>query len=55
MYDSLLMDDISVQVYDAFVEYVANEEKRVERLKRVGFWSLQLVFQVLLMSLGLIA
>jgi distribution and morphology protein 31 len=55
VYDSLLMDDISVQVYDAFVEYVANEEKRVERLKRVGFWSLQLVFQVLLMSLGLIA
>lgn len=55
IYDSLMMDDISIQVYDAFAQYVANEEKRVERLKRVGFWSLQLVFQVLLMSLGMIA
>ncbi|CCH40474.1 Mitochondrial distribution and morphology protein 31 [Wickerhamomyces ciferrii] len=55
VYDSLLMDDMSIEVYDAFANYVANEEVRTLRMKRVGFWTLQVIFQALLMSLGAIA
>lgn len=55
VYDSLLMDDMSIEVYDAFANYVANEEVRSIRIKRVGFWTLQILFQALLMSLGAIA
>ncbi|EDO16046.1 hypothetical protein Kpol_1067p18 [Vanderwaltozyma polyspora DSM 70294] len=55
MYDSLLMNDLSAQVYDAFAEYVADERRRSVRLRRVGFWSLQLILQLILMSLGAIA
>lgn len=55
VYDSLLMDDMSIEVYDAFANYVANEEVRTVRIKRVGFWTLQILFQLLLMSLGAIA
>ena len=52
VYDSLLMDDISEEVYDNFVDYVADEEARLIRVKRVGFWSLQLLLQVVLFGLG---
>lgn len=52
VYDSLLMDDISEEVYDNFVDYVADEEARVARMKKVGFWSIQLLFQVIVFGLG---
>lgn len=52
VYDSLLMDDISEEVYDNFVDYVADEEARLARMKKVGFWSLQLMFQVIVFGLG---
>lgn len=55
IYDSLLMDDISAEVYDGFVRYVADEQKRNERLKKIGFWSLQFFLQLILWSLGTIA
>lgn len=55
IYDSLLMQDLSAQVYDAFTEYVADDREKSVRLKRVTFWSLQIVLQVILMSLGAIA
>lgn len=55
MYDSMLMDDMSIEVYDAFAEYVANEDVRTMRMKRVLFWGLQTLIQVMLMSLGAIA
>lgn len=55
LYDSMLMDDMSIEVYDAFADYVANEEVMTLRMKRVAFWSLQALIQVLLMSLGAIA
>ncbi|CDO92202.1 unnamed protein product [Kluyveromyces dobzhanskii CBS 2104] len=55
IYDSRFMDDLSAEVYDAFAEYVADEERINLRMKRVGFWSLQLLIQVILMSLGAIA
>lgn len=52
IYDSLLMDDISEEVYDNFVDYVADEEARMARMKKVGFWSIQLLFQVIVFGLG---
>lgn len=54
-YDSMLMDDISIEVYDAFANYVADEQVRSLRIKRVTFWTLQVLIQALLMSLGAIA
>ena len=55
IYDSRLMDDLSAEVYDAFADYVADDERINLRMKRVGFWTLQLIIQVVLMSLGAIA
>ncbi|KAI3402440.2 MDM31 [Candida oxycetoniae] len=55
VYDSLLMDDISEEVYDNFVEYVVDEEARIMRVRRVGFWSLQLFLQVILLGIGALA
>lgn len=55
IYDCLLMSDLSAEVYDAFADYVADDRKRSVRLMRVGFWSLQIILQVILMSLGAIA
>ncbi|CAK7909073.1 mitochondrial distribution and morphology protein 31 [[Candida] anglica] len=52
VYDSLLMDDISTEVYDNFVDYVANEEARLVRMKKLGFWTLQVLLQVLVIGLG---
>ncbi|CUM66133.1 uncharacterized protein PRCAT00003790001 [Priceomyces carsonii] len=51
VYDSLLMDDISEEVYDNFVDYVGDEEKKLVRVRKVGFWSLQLLFQLIVFGL----
>ncbi|AAS50705.1 ABL066Cp [Eremothecium gossypii ATCC 10895] len=55
IYDSKLMDDLSAEVYDAFADYVADQERKNLRMKRVGFWSLHIIIQLILMSLGAIA
>lgn len=55
IYDSLLMDDISEEVYDNFVDYVANEEARLVRMRKVAFWSLQLLVQFIVFGLGTVA
>lgn len=55
IYDCLLMEDLSAEVYDAFANYVADDERRSLRMKRVGFWSLQIIIQLILVSLGAIA
>lgn len=52
VYDSLLMDDISEEVYDNFVDYVADEQARYFRMKKVGFWSVQLLLQLIVFGLG---
>lgn len=52
VYDSLLMDDISEQVYDSFVNYVADDEARLVRVRKVAFWSVQLLVQVIVFGLG---
>lgn len=50
-YDSLFMDDLSESVYQGFYEYVIDEKLRNERLRKVGFWSLQFMLQFILWSL----
>lgn len=55
IYDCLLMEDLSAEVYDAFAKYVADDNRKSLRMKRVGFWSLQILIQLILVSLGSIA
>lgn len=55
IYDSLLMDDISEEVYDSFVDYVANDEARLVRMRKVAFWSVQLLVQLVVFGLGALA
>lgn len=55
LYDSRLMDDLSAGVYDAFAVNIMDDEARALRMRKVGFWSLQLAAQLLLLSLGAIA
>lgn len=52
VYDSLLMDDISEEVYDSFVNYVADDEARLVRMRKVAFWSVQLLVQLIVFGLG---
>lgn len=52
VYDSLLMDDISEEVYDSFVNYVADDESRLLRMRKVAFWSVQLLVQFIVFGLG---
>lgn len=55
IYDSMLITDLSAEVYDAFAEYVADNNRNNVRIVRVGFWSLQILIQLILMGLGAIA
>lgn len=55
MYDSRLMDDLSEAVYDAFAVNAMDDEARMMRMKKIGFWALQLAAQLVLLSLGAIA
>lgn len=55
MYDSRLMDELSEGVYDAFAVNVMDDQARVLRIKKVGFWALQVAAQLILLSLGAIA
>lgn len=55
MYDSRLMDDLSEAVYDAFAVNAMDDEARLARMKKIGFWALQLGAQLVLLSLGAIA
>lgn len=55
IYDSMLNDDLNEKVFESLQEYVVDDERRSLRLKKIGFWSLQLVLQAILVSLGSIA
>ena len=48
VYDCGLMDDSSVEVYAAFARDVEDQQSRVRRLKKVGFWTLSMVIHALL-------
>ncbi|RLV93130.1 Mitochondrial distribution and morphology protein 31 [Spathaspora sp. JA1] len=52
IYDSLLMDDMSEEVYDNFADYVIDEEERLTRMRKVAFWSFQLLAQFIMFGLG---
>ncbi len=47
-YDCGLMDDCSAEVYAAFARDVVDQQTRVRRLKKVGFWTLSMVVHALL-------
>lgn len=53
-YDCFLMDDVSEQMYLEFEDYAIDEELRVQRLKKIGFWTLQVMLQVVLFGLSTI-
>lgn len=47
-----LMTDMSAEVYDAFARDVENQQSRVRRLKKVGFWTLSLAVHALFMGMA---
>lgn len=52
IFDSGLMDDLSRETYEAFVRDIGDSERRFRRMKRVGFWTLQLAAQALFVGLA---
>ncbi|CCE65384.1 hypothetical protein TPHA_0L00280 [Tetrapisispora phaffii CBS 4417] len=55
VYDSLLISDMQVKVYEAINAYVDDDRRKHQRIRRVGFWSLQIILQMFLLGLGSIA
>ena len=52
IFDSGLMDDLSVETYEAFAKDVVDNQARMRRLKKVGFWSVSLAIQALFMGMA---
>ncbi|KAI1105531.1 mitochondrial distribution and morphology proteins-domain-containing protein [Jackrogersella minutella] len=52
IYDCGLMDDTSAEVYAAFARSVEDQQSRVRRLKKVGFWTLSLAVHALFMGMA---
>jgi distribution and morphology protein 31 len=52
IFDSGLMDDLSVETYEAFAKDVVDTQARMRRLKKVGFWSISLAIQALFMGMA---
>ncbi|KAI0878872.1 mitochondrial distribution and morphology proteins-domain-containing protein [Hypoxylon argillaceum] len=52
IFDCGLMDDTSAEVYDAFARDVEDQQSRVRRLKKVGFWTLSLAIHALFMGMA---
>ncbi|KAI1828717.1 mitochondrial distribution and morphology proteins-domain-containing protein [Xylaria intraflava] len=52
IYDCGLMDDTSAEVYIAFARDVEDQQSRVRRLKKVGFWTLSLAVHALFMGMA---
>lgn len=50
-WDCGLQSSVSLALYEAFVEGIYERRKRRRRMQAVGFWSLQMVAQLLMMSL----
>ena len=55
LYDSGLIEDVSSALYEAFALNVADSEARNRRIRKVGFWSLQFLAQIVLLTLGVVA
>ncbi|GAB7359223.1 hypothetical protein MBLNU230_g5882t1 [Neophaeotheca triangularis] len=52
IFDSGLMDDMSRETYEAFARNVSDEARVRKRIKKVGFWTLQLAAQALFLGLA---
>ncbi|KAI2473620.1 mitochondrial distribution and morphology proteins-domain-containing protein [Annulohypoxylon bovei var. microspora] len=52
IYDCGLMDDTSAEMYSAFAHDVEDQQSRVRRLKKVGFWTLSLAVHALFMGMA---
>ncbi|KAI1631765.1 mitochondrial distribution and morphology proteins-domain-containing protein [Biscogniauxia mediterranea] len=52
IYDCGLMDDTSAEVYTAFAHDVEDQQSRVRRLRKVGFWTLSLAVHALFMGMA---
>lgn len=52
VFDCGLMDDMSAETYEAFARDVENQQSRVRRLKKVGFWTLSLAVHALFMGMA---
>lgn len=51
-FDSGLLDELSREIYDAFVHDIMDGEVRSRRFKQVGLWTLQIAAQALFMGLA---
>ncbi|CRK17788.1 hypothetical protein BN1723_017576, partial [Verticillium longisporum] len=45
VFDCGLMDDLSAETYEAFARDVENQQSRVRRFRKVGFWTLSLAHE----------
>lgn len=52
VFDCGLMDDASAETYEAFARDVEDQQSRVRRLKKVGFWTLSLAVHALFMGMA---
>ncbi|KAL0936549.1 mitochondrial distribution and morphology protein [Colletotrichum truncatum] len=52
IFDCGLMDDMSAETYEAFARDVEDQQSRVRRLKKVGFWTLSLAVHALFMGMA---
>ncbi|KAK6361954.1 Mitochondrial distribution and morphology protein 31, mitochondrial precursor [Orbilia blumenaviensis] len=52
LFDSGLMDDLSAEVYDAFVKDIADADIKKRRIRAVGLWSLQMFMNAFLAAMA---
>jgi distribution and morphology protein 31 len=52
IFDCGLMNDMSAETYDAFANDVENQQSRVRRFKKVGFWTLSVAVHALFMGMA---
>ncbi|PHH78058.1 hypothetical protein CDD82_3239 [Ophiocordyceps australis] len=52
VFDCGLMNDASAETYEAFARDVENQQSRVRRFKKVGFWTLSLAVHALFMGMA---
>lgn len=52
VFDCGLMHDASVETYDAFAKDVEDQQSRVRRFRKVGFWTLSLAVHALFMGMA---
>ncbi|CAH0000963.1 unnamed protein product [Clonostachys byssicola] len=51
-YDCGLQNDMSAETYEAFAKDIENQQSRVRRFKKVGFWTLSLAIHALFMGMA---